>query len=188
MGRRCVDPADGSEGCVRAPMGGVPRGWSMYSVERFYTAPLVHDVTCRADGDGTVLSFKTNTPFKMNNFHAGSYKVFDDGVNAANGEDWLTGDNFKFSPYWRHTYVEVDLSDYADDDGSFNGMLAVFDQWGDRTAKHVECIGKQSDNNRAPGEQSDDAAAKQSDGQVSDDTSAVGQKSDDAGEQQSDAP
>merc|ERR1719198_2104943 len=179
MGRRCVDPADGSEGCVRAPMGGVPRGWSMYSVERFYTAPLVHDVSCTADGDGTKLTFKTNTPFKMNNFHSGSYKVFDEGVNAANGEDWLTGDNFKFSPYWRHTYLEVDLSDYADDDGSFNGMLAVFDQWGDRTANHIQCVGKQSDDNRdPPAEQSDDP----------DEQSNDAQQSDDAAEQQSDSP
>ena len=92
-----------------------------------------------SNGDGVYLSFATNTPFKMNGFHEGKYRVFDQGVNMENGSP-LIDEEFLFSPYWRHTEVVVDLSDYANDDGTFGGMLAVFDQWGDRTTKVIKCV------------------------------------------------
>ena len=92
-----------------------------------------------SNGDGVYLSFATNTPFKMNGFHEGKYRVFDQGVNMENGSP-LIDEEFLFSPYWRHTEVVVDLSDYANDDGTFGGMLAVFDQWDDYAAKIREWV------------------------------------------------
>ena len=67
VGRRCEKPLDGSSGCVRTQMGGHPKGWSMYSVERFYEAPLVTNITCGTDpaGAGTHLNFTTHNNFKV---------------------------------------------------------------------------------------------------------------------------
>ena len=65
VGARCDSPDRGSDGCVRVNLTngcGVPAGWSMYSVERFYEAPLVSDVAC-ADGAVTLTAHNV---FKMN--------------------------------------------------------------------------------------------------------------------------
>ena len=68
VGARCDSPDRGSDGCVRVNLTngcGVPAGWSMYSVERFYEAPLVSDVAC-ADGAVTLTAHNV---FKMNGWH-----------------------------------------------------------------------------------------------------------------------
>merc|ERR1719198_2272018 len=120
------------------------------SVERFYNAPLVHDLSCEIAGGSSTLTFKTNTPFKMNGFHDGSYKIFDAGATSLTDHEALCGDSFVFAPFWRHTYVRVDLSSFAHDDGSFVGKLAVFDQWGDRALKHVLCTAATANDTAAP--------------------------------------
>ena len=63
VGKPCVAPDDGSGACVRAgKTGGYPTGWSMYSAERHYTKPLLHNISCTqsATDDGmTELHFAT---------------------------------------------------------------------------------------------------------------------------------
>ena len=159
VGERCADdsPNKGSEGCVRSD-GAVPKGWSMYSVERFYEAPLVANVTCdvrRAsttgasdDDDGgdddddawtTTLYFTAWNVFKQQGLHTGTFKVFDHSENGADGDSVAVRGNFGFVAHWRPSVIEVDLSSVAAATGAFTGLLAVENEWGGRSAKHVEC-------------------------------------------------
>ena len=157
VGERCADdsPNKGSEGCVRSD-GAVPKGWSMYSVERFYEAPLVANVTCdvrRAtttssdddDGDDdddawtTTLYFTAWNVFKQQGLHTGTFKVFDHSENGADGDSVAVRGNFGFVAHWRPSVIEVDLSSVAAATGAFTGLLAVENEWGGRSAKHVEC-------------------------------------------------
>ena len=132
IGERCTSPADGSDGCVRAPKGGYPTGWSMYSVERFYDAPLVAKVQCHHN----LLNFTAFNAFKMNGDHAGVAKVYASGSNGARGDAPLKTRDFTFSPHWRPTVLTVDLQSEV---GELTGLLAVTNEWGDETLKHFSC-------------------------------------------------
>ena len=144
IGERCVAPGGGGDGCVRSDQGGIGTGWTMYSVERFYTAPLVYDLGCAVDADapgagtGAVrFTFTSHNNFKMNDAHAGSYRLFQNHTNGETGTDIASG-NFTFVAFWKPTVVAFSVSGIALD-ADFDGMLAVFNEWGDRTAKHVSC-------------------------------------------------
>ena len=74
-------------------------GWNFYSIERFYTAPLVYNVSCV----GSALSFSTHNNFKQNNAYTGTYSV-----TATNGDDddgTIASASFDFREHWRATYV-----------------------------------------------------------------------------------
>ena len=147
IGERCAS-GDGSLGCVRST-GAVPNGWNTYSVERFYTAPLVANVTCatawgaaRATSDSftTTLMFVTWDNFKQNAVREGAYRIFAAGTSGADDDaGQLLQGGFNFSAHWRPSYVSVDLTSVANATGGFTGMVEVWNRWGDRTSKHVEC-------------------------------------------------
>ena len=130
-----------------------------YSVERFYDAPLVTNITCGSGLAGTWLTFTAHNCFKQNELKPGTYEIAlaptdtdDTEADVADGDaarrrslasgggtsPGLSG-GFKFVPHWRSTHVSVDLSDIAGAGGNFNGTLSVLDEWGDRTTKHVTC-------------------------------------------------
>ena len=148
VGQRCTEPAHGSDGCVRTYKGGYPNGWSMYSVERFYEAPLVYALDCVRRGGATLLNVTTHDSFKMSSISPGSYKVFRHGENGAEGDAPLAQGDFTFAPHWRPTTLTIDLShafgDDDDDDGDGDdarddGMVAITNKWGDQTRKHFSC-------------------------------------------------
>ena len=104
-------------------------GWNFYSIERFYTAPLVYNVSCV----GSALSFSTHNNFKQNNAYTGTYSV-----TATNGDDddgTIASASFDFREHWRATYVEASLSDSHPSALT----LAVENQWGDTTSYDVTC-------------------------------------------------
>ena len=129
---------------MRTYKGGYPNGWSMYSVERFYSAPLLYDVTCAYSADGRLLlNATTHNNHKMNDVSPGSYRVYRHGYNGANDEPLKAG-GFAFVPHWRPSVVTVDLSGTpfavsSDDDGTLEGMISVTNTWGSKTAKHFVC-------------------------------------------------
>ena len=140
VGRRCTAPADGSRGCVRTETGGTPTGWSMYSVERFYEAPLVAAVSCApADGGAPHLNFTAFNNFKSNGEHTGTYKVFGEGQSTEGGDTPLLENDFYFTRHWRETHVSIDVSSAMGESNSLVGSVAVLNQWGDRTLKHFSC-------------------------------------------------
>ena len=98
-------------------------GWTFYSIERFYTAPLVYNLTCSV---GT-LSFSTHNNFKQSNPSPARY-----ALSGALGS--LGSGTFDFTPHWRDTFVSVDASGL---DGDVN--LTVTNTWGDETTKIVAC-------------------------------------------------
>jgi hypothetical protein len=142
IGQRCTHPEDASSGCVRSSMGGYPSGWSMYSVERFYDAPLVWNITCALGDDdgGSILNFNTHNNFKMNGYHNGTYKIFNEGTNgaanAAGQTDPVVEQTFSFEPHWRSTYISVSVQQSVTTDG----MITVTNEWGRRTVKHYSCV------------------------------------------------
>merc|ERR1711988_196684 len=82
-------------------------GWHMYSVERFYGAPIfpdpgseMGDPHCAYHNDQLVLSFTTFNSFKQNSYYAGEFELTETstGRTAAKG-------NFAFEPFWRPTKV-----------------------------------------------------------------------------------
>ena len=83
----------------------VEEGWLMYSVERFYTKPLVYAVACAAaDDDSATLSFTTLDTHKMGSKSSASYVVEDDaGATVATG-------TFDFDSHWVPTAVSVDVA------------------------------------------------------------------------------
>ncbi|KAH8091275.1 hypothetical protein JL720_6166 [Aureococcus anophagefferens] len=78
-------------------------GWTSYSIERFYAAPIVSNATC--DKASGVVRFDAVNNFKQNNVAPATY-----AVSAAAGTDkpYATGD-FDFKVHWRQTPVAVDL-------------------------------------------------------------------------------
>ena len=81
-------------------------GWKMYSIERFYDAPLLAAARkgvnqpphCTVDG-GT-LKFSTWNTYKQQNYYGGAYALTEvsSGHVAAQG-------SFSFAPHWRATLV-----------------------------------------------------------------------------------
>ena len=101
-------------------------GWSFYSIERFYTAPLVYRVTC----SGTSISFSTQNNFKQSDQYRGKYDL----VDADSGDALASGD-FYWAAYWRETSVEISLDSLPTD----RVRLLVTNQFGDTTRKAFSC-------------------------------------------------
>ena len=130
-----------------------PRDSFPLSPQRFYEAPLVANVSCSvhtSDDDGytTTLRFTAWNSFKQQGLHQGTYKVFDHSQNGADGDETAVRGTFGYVAHWRPSVVVVDLSSVADAHGAFSGLLAVENEWGGRTAKHVACATDESDDSR----------------------------------------
>jgi hypothetical protein len=98
--------------------------WKMYSVERFYTAPLVHNVACEKG----VLSFDTQNNFKQNNADPGTYEIVGDVAGL------VASGSFAFEPHWIPASVSVDIPPKL-----INVTLFVTNKWGDVKYQNVTC-------------------------------------------------
>lgn len=120
-----LDGCDSSE-CVRDRF----CGWKMYSVERFYEAPLVTEISCPEPG---VVSFTAFNNFKQNNRYPGAASVIDrTGVEIARQQ-------FEWTPHWRPTNVVV-VFDPGDPHSAGDLDLVVTNQFGDSTSVELECV------------------------------------------------
>ena len=99
-------------------------GWKLYSVERFYTAPLIYGAAC---AHGRV-SFATVNNFKQNNVYPGSYRL-----EHASSRAVLERGTFEFKAHWRETTVEF-TSEHT-------GALAIVvkNAYGDESRKDLTC-------------------------------------------------
>lgn len=126
-------------GCKRTEL----EGWTIYSIERFYTAPLVYSASCVDD----VVSFTTQNNFKQMSLEDAVVSISD----ASDGTTYAT-DSFQFAQYWRATDVEVSLA--ADvtkvdtgsqtltkpvTDSTDEVVVTVTNTWGDSTSVSVKC-------------------------------------------------
>ena len=95
--------ADGDLDCKQA----IDRGWKVYSVERFYDAPLVYNATfVRFPGkSGGLLSFFAHSAFKR------GYKTH--GRWALNGPLGAAHGTFKFEAHWRAFHVVANLTNHT---------------------------------------------------------------------------
>ena len=121
------------------------------SVERFYTAPLVYNMTCSGTTSAQ-LTFTTANNFKQNNLEPGRFTVYDEtaAASAASTSEpdlaaaagaartSLADGKFDFVPHWRQTEVRVDLGDISAS-GAAVYWLHVINQWGDITLKNFTC-------------------------------------------------
>ncbi|KAH8053209.1 voltage-gated potassium channel [Aureococcus anophagefferens] len=92
----------------------VEEGWLMYSVERFYTKPLVYGLACAAgDDDGAyTLTATTMDTHKMASKSPGSYVVEDaKGATIASG-------TFDFDAHWNPTALSVDVTGLTSGEGT----------------------------------------------------------------------
>ena len=106
----------------------------MYSVERFYTAPLVHSVTCASAGSGSVLSFASHNNFKQNNPDPAHWYILDSA-----GNEVMDG-AFSFRPHWAPATVTVTFaSDSKLGTGEESGSIRVKNKWGDTTTESFSC-------------------------------------------------
>ena len=97
--------------------------WLLYSVEKFYTAPLIANVTC----DGDALAFLAWDTYKATSAYPGSYTVYDDdGALRASG-------SFDFAAYWRTTTVSVA------DAALSSGSVLVENRWGSSASVEFTC-------------------------------------------------
>uniref|UniRef100_A0A7S2HS18 Uncharacterized protein n=1 Tax=Octactis speculum TaxID=3111310 RepID=A0A7S2HS18_9STRA len=105
-------------------------GWRMYSVERFYETPLVHNATC--DATNMIISFVAHNNFKQNNEALGSYNL----TNAMGVP--ITSGAFNFSAHWRPAYISFPFNS---SDLSLKGfILIVMNQWGDIKNSYLDCV------------------------------------------------
>ena len=91
---------DGAAACRQD----IDRGWKIYSVERFYDAPLVYNVSFVRDpgaSSGT-LEFLAHTAFKR------GYKTH--GRWALTGPQGAAHGDFKFEAHWRAKHVTVNVT------------------------------------------------------------------------------
>ncbi|KAK7254566.1 voltage-gated potassium channel [Aureococcus anophagefferens] len=108
-------------------------GWKMYSVERFYDAPLIYNASC-VGGD---LSFVTHNSFKQNDEYSGTYVLrTTQGVTPADdgGVD-VTSGVVTWLPHWLATTVTgtYDAAGYDELE------LTVTNQYGDSATKTLTC-------------------------------------------------
>ena len=114
----------GKETCADGDLCDRKTGWLMYSVERFYEAPLVWSAKC----DGKDLRFKAVNNFKQASVYSGTYAVID-----AQGDTLASGD-VDFAAHWRETEVTAALSSL-----SKSGTIDVTNQYGDTTSLAYSC-------------------------------------------------
>ena len=74
--------------------------------------------------------------FEQNVLSEGVYKVYAEGTNGDKGDTPLTQDTFTFVAHWRPTHMSIDVSVLP---GFSSGMLAVANEWGGHTWKHIAC-------------------------------------------------
>jgi hypothetical protein len=104
--------------------------WRMYSVERFFVAPLIHTVSCASGA----LSFQAHNNFKQNNPDPASYEILD-----GDGEMVRFG-TFAFRPHWAPSYIALDLgAGSALASGASVGTIRVRNKWGDKTDETFTC-------------------------------------------------
>ena len=116
-----ADDDGAADKCVRGD--GAYPGWFMYSIERFYAAPLVYRVDC----DAATLRFSAVNNFKQNNMYIGAYAVWDAAKSV------VASGAVPFPAHWRETNVTVGgLSS-----GAFT--LEVRNQWDDVTSVDFTC-------------------------------------------------
>ena len=126
-------------GCTRSDTA----GWTIYSIERFYTAPLVYGVSCSDD----VVSFTTQNNFKQMNVAEATVEISD----ASDGTTYASK-SFQFSAYWRATDLEVSLAADVTKESTGSETLSkpvtgsadevvvtVTNVWGDSTSVSVTC-------------------------------------------------
>ena len=103
----------------------------MYSVERFYTKPLVYSVSCAAgdDDDAYTLDFITMDTHKMASKSPGSYVVED-----AKGNTVASG-TFDFDAHWNPTSLSLDVSGL--DDGA--GTLKIENKYSSSRSFDFSC-------------------------------------------------
>ena len=69
--------------------------------------------------------------------------MFEEGANHDAGDTPLAEGDFMFVAHWRPTHLSIDVSVLPgtdDRDGAFSGgMLAVANEWGGHTWKHIAC-------------------------------------------------
>ena len=82
-------------------------GWKMYSVERFFEAPVIGDVgsVFAPRCDGRVLRFTAWNTFKQSHVSRGKFELRETATAAV-----LVVGEFDFVPYWRPTNVTAALS------------------------------------------------------------------------------
>jgi hypothetical protein len=136
--------SDGAGKCIRyqseGGFGAPLMGWAMYSVERFYAAPLVHALSCKWSDDtqSYVLAFNVNTAFKQSSPYAGQYVV-----TAADGST-LSG-VVNFASHWRDASVSITLTESSQggvSEWAAGGSLTVTESGGDSTNKAFACSGR----------------------------------------------
>ena len=125
VGAGCDGPTGST--CNRA----TGTGWTFYSIERFYTAPLLYAVGCT---DGTV-SWTCQNNFKQMNNEDGTYKISTaSGGGADGGDDDLASGTFTFASYWqpadRSADAQLASGDYT---------LTIENEWGDTASVDFTC-------------------------------------------------
>jgi len=110
---------------------GRPMGWTIYSAERFYKAPLVTAVSCSSDG---VLSFTAFQSFKVAYPYAGGYRVV-----KADGSVVVDTTSFDFSAFHRETYVEDFVGSSECASSEHQCVLEVYNRLGERALKDFTC-------------------------------------------------
>ena len=100
-------------------------GWTFYSIERFYEAPLLYNLSC-ANGK---LKFSAHNNFKQNNPSEARYTV----TLASDASEVASG-TFDFTPHWRDTDVTVHI---AGPIGVVN--VTITNTWGDETSATTIC-------------------------------------------------
>ncbi|KAH8098550.1 voltage-gated potassium channel [Aureococcus anophagefferens] len=103
------------------------KGWTSYSIERFYANPILSNVAC-ADA---VVTFDVVNNFKQMNVYDGTYMIKtiskDDTVDKTDG-------TLSFLAHWRTTPVSVDVPSAA-----AKATVIVTNQWGDDVSTEVDC-------------------------------------------------
>lgn len=100
-------------------------GWSIYSAERFYAAPLLSLATCTATEKNMSIKFVTHSKYKEANSFPGRYTI-----QTSNSRVLGAGDFF-FEPYWLQKSV-VHSIDLLDDDSitCLDIVVKVTDRFG----------------------------------------------------------
>ena len=131
VGVKCGDADADAAGVCDRGVDGV--GWTAYSIERFYDAPIISNVTCsKASGEVT---FDVVNNFKQNNVAPASYDIV-----AADADDdvkpYASGD-FDFKVHWRQTPVAAKVSTKFTK-ATLN--VKVTNEWGDVATKTAYCL------------------------------------------------
>jgi hypothetical protein len=93
-------------------------------VERFYTAPIVYNVTCATDS----LSFTAFDTFRRSSAYAGGYSIYNEkGTRLAHG-------GFDFAAYWLATDVTVLLDSLPKE-----GTVKVQNEFGSYHEESFSC-------------------------------------------------